>query len=98
MKVCYQGASMFHVKQPSQKTSHTTKEQIRNQVKPLQPDKDDATKKACSIIENPIYYALRRTNSLKGWQCIKHNKNNNIVIKIIISSMKHQGFTHSFTL
>lgn len=66
--------------------------QSKNQVKPLQPDKDCAAKETCSSIEKPIYYACSTKHSLKGWQGNKHNNNTNIVIKL----MKGQGtHTHS---
>lgn len=50
-----------------------TNTHIKNQVKPLQPDKgkDDAAMKACSARENPISHALRIKHSLRGWQFYK---------------------------
>jgi hypothetical protein len=55
--------------------------QSKNEVKPLKPDKPDATMETCSARENPIHYALRTKHSLRGWQCHKHN---NRYFKIII--------------
>jgi len=60
--------SMMHTLQRNLTSAH-----IGNLVKPLELDKDDATKKTFSITKNPIYYASRTKHFLRGWQCNNHN-------------------------
>ena len=48
--------------------------QKKNQVKPLEPnkDKDDVAMGTCSTRQNPIYYASRTKNYLRGLQFNKY--------------------------
>lgn len=46
---------------------------IKIELLNINKEKDDATKEACLVGHNPIYYDLRTTHSLREWKCYKHN-------------------------